>query len=112
MITKKESEKYVAFWEIHSGEIDKIKHKAEKLRKLVKAFPWEYPKSLLGPYSWEGENRGFQVFEVTDPQQLENLSDYWNSLVKITFQPIVDTRIWEIGDYIKGQKDEESMILV
>jgi hypothetical protein len=112
MITQKESEKYVAFWEINSGEIDKIKHKAEKLRKLVKVFPWEYPKSLLGPYSWEGENRGFQVFEVTDPQQLENLSDYWKSLVKITFQPIVDTRIWEIGDYVKGQKDEESIILV
>ena len=112
MIAEKESEKYVAFWEINSGEIDNIKKKAEKLRKLVKAFPWEYPRSLLGPYSWEGENRGFQVFEVTDPQQLENLSDYWNPLVKITFQPIVDTRIWEMGDYVKGQKDEESFVLV
>jgi len=109
---RKESEKYVAFWEIDPEVINKIKQKAEKLRKLVKSFPWEYPRSLLGPYSWEGENSGFQVFEVTDPQQLENLSDYWNSLIKFTFQPIVDTRIWEIGDFVKGQKNDESLILV
>lgn len=112
MSAKRESEKYVAFWEIDPGKMNKIKRKAAKLRELVKSFPWEYPRSLLGPLSWEGENRGFQVFEVNDPQQLENLSDYWGSLVKITFQPIVDTRIWEIDDFVKGQKDEESLIVI
>jgi hypothetical protein len=108
----KEKEKYVAFWEINPDEIMKIKEKATKLAKLIKAFPWEYPKSLVGPYSWEGENKGFQIFEVSDPQQLDNLSDYWNPLIKMTFQPIVDTHIWEIGGFVKGNGEKDSLIII
>jgi len=109
---KNESEKYVAFWEINPDKIQVIRKKAAKLKELMNAFPWEYPKSLLGPYSWEGENRGFQIFEVSDPQQLDNLVEYWNPPIKITLQPIVDTRIWEIGNHVKGHRDEASQIIV
>jgi hypothetical protein len=109
---KNESEKYVAFWEINLDKIQTIRKKATKLKELLNSFPWEYPKSLLGPYSWEGENRGIQIFEVSDPQQLDNLVEYWRPLVKINFQPIVDTRIWEIGNNVKGHRDEASQIII
>lgn len=101
MMSNRTTEKYIAFWEIDPEKTQHLNSKACKLRKLTKEFPYEFPRSIFGPYSWEGETRGFQVFEASAPEQLDRLAEYWHPEVKLDFQPIEATKIWEIHNRVR-----------
>ncbi|MCW4048513.1 MAG: hypothetical protein NWE89_02135 [Candidatus Bathyarchaeota archaeon] len=95
--TRRGTSKYIAFWEIEKERIYSACLKAAELKKRMKKEPEMYPRSLFGPYCWEGETKGFQVFETDNPKKLKNLSEFWGSDVTLSYQPIKEARIWEIN---------------
>jgi len=83
--------KYVGFWEFDPGALDEIVRKSELSSKERERLPGKYPEILLGPYIIGEESRGFTVYEVEDPVQLENVADHYSPEMRYEFKPIMET---------------------
>jgi hypothetical protein len=90
--------KFIAFWEIKKESVNSVCEKAEELMITIREDPEKYPWSLFGPYCFEGETKGFQVFETDNQEKMEELSRFWGSYVNLNYHSIKETRIWEIND--------------
>ena len=83
--------KYVGFWEFNPTALDVIVRKSERSSEEREESPGKYPEILLGPFVFEGESRGFTVYEVEDPEQLTNVADHYSPEMKYEFKRIMET---------------------
>lgn len=96
MRIQREHSLFLASWEIDSKNIGSVLEKARDLRNIMNVRPEDFPRSVCGPYSLKGEGKGFQIFEA-DYVMLDNLMNFWFPEIALTFEPITETRLWEIN---------------
>ena len=96
MRIKREQSLFLASWEIKSRNLDRVLEKAKDLRKKMETTPGDFPRSVCGPFTLKRGDEGFQVLEA-DPDQLDNLMDFWSPEMALIFEPITRTRLWETG---------------
>lgn len=108
MRVKREHSLFLASWVIDSNSPERILEKARDLRRMMKNRPGDFPLQVSGPYSIRGESRGIQVLEA-DYVKLDNLMNFWLPEIVLTFEPITQTRLWEIeGSQPKTAKGRQS----
>lgn len=83
--------KYVGFWEFDPAALEEIIRKSERSSEERRESPGKYPEILLGPFIFEGESRGFTIYEVEDPGQLTNVADHYAPEMRYEFKPIMET---------------------
>ena len=83
--------KYVGFWDFDPKALDEIVRKSELSSKEREKSPGKFPEILQGPYIIGDESRGFTIYEVEDPGQLENVADHYSPEMKYEFKPIMET---------------------
>ena len=49
-------------------------------------------KIVYGPYNFNGETKGFTVYETDDPDQLANIAIFYGPEETFKFVPLIDTR--------------------
>lgn len=110
---KQETERFLAIWEFHPYAINKIRLKAKMLLAEMNENPESYPRQCYGPYTFEGEHKGFQVFETDDAEKLDRLTQFWSPDMKISFIPIVKTRLWSRDlDFEEHKKMEKPSLII
>lgn len=88
---------YLVSWEINSDNTKGIKEKARDLKIVIKERPEEFPRPAGKPYSFEGKDKGFQIFQ-TDLVRLENLMNFWYPEIVMTFERIYETSLSEMDE--------------
>jgi len=84
--------KFIGFWSYPPTKdgaqmaVDTWKHSLERRKKM----PEKYPKTIFGPFQYNGKTEGFTVFEVDNADQLTYLAtDYLDNL-EWEFVPIIE----------------------
>jgi hypothetical protein len=82
--------KYVAFWTIQPEHMEKAIEAYSKVLALkpdqgIRAL---FPESLSENYSFCGQNKGFQIYEVENPDQITAVTAYYNPYIQFEFIPI------------------------
>lgn len=83
--------KYAGFWGFDPASLDVIVMKSERSSEEREEYPRKYPEIILGPFVFEGESRGFTVYEVEDPEQLKNVVDHYAPEMRYEFKRLVET---------------------
>jgi hypothetical protein len=78
--------KYIMYWSIEPGRIDKA---LDKLKKIVPDESGRYPKKLSESYSLGGELNGFRLVEASE-EQLRNLMAETIHEVQFSYVPIFE----------------------
>jgi hypothetical protein len=86
--------KYVSFWTIKPEHMEKA---IEAYSKLLESKQGEgvralFPKSLTDNYNFCGQSKGFQVFEVDNPDQMTAITAYYNPYIQFKFIPVDDAQ--------------------
>lgn len=92
MLTRRNKSLYLVSWEINSDNKEGIQEKARDLRRVMKEKPEEFPRPLGRSYSFEGKDRGFQIFEA-NPVRLDNLMNFWFPEIVLTFEKVYETKL-------------------
>jgi len=83
--------KFIAFWEYNAEDtakcIDKLKQAMAERDKGTERFA----KMIFGPYHFNGETKGFSVYETDDPDKLMNIAIFYGPEMKWKFIPIIET---------------------
>ena len=81
--------KYIGFWSYAPEEtqkaIDTWKASLEKRKKNEN----RYPKTIFGPYQYNGQTSGFTCFEAENPEQLTWLQTDYIGVLSWEFVPII-----------------------
>ena len=97
-----ENVQFIGFWEYSAEGTDKV---IERLKKMPvgEKRPEKFAKVIFGPYTFDGERRGFTIYETDDPEKLANVQIYYGPEMNWKFVPLIDTRkAAEL--YLKAQK--------
>ena len=92
----------LAYYELDIDDLDKLLPLYQKALEMRKKGKINHPKMVSDNYTISGTNRGFRIFEVSDPIQIENLRYYYGSLMKWTITPIIKAE-----DSIKAYQDSK-----
>lgn len=95
MRIKRENSLFLASWELDSENPGGVLEKARDLRKIMKERPEEFPRPVCRPYTSKEGGKGFQVFEANHVI-LDNLMNFWFPEIVLSFEPITETKLWEI----------------
>ncbi|MEM3640763.1 MAG: DUF3303 family protein [Candidatus Bathyarchaeia archaeon] len=82
--------KFIAFWEYRAEDTNKV---IEKFRQvsMEREKRTEFAKLVYGPYSFNGERKGFSVYETDDPDKLMSLAVFYAPEMNWKFIPIIET---------------------
>ena len=84
--------KYIIFWEYDPKEIDKSVKKLKEFREEVKKNPNLYAKPITPNYTMSVGFKGFQLFEVDNPEQLTRMVLHYRPEVKFDIVHITETK--------------------
>jgi hypothetical protein len=79
----------VAYWEMDAKDIDKVLSLYRKALKMREEGKINHPKMVSDNYIFSSTGKGFRIFDVTDPVQLENLKYHYDPYMKWTIKPII-----------------------
>ena len=82
--------KYVGLWTITPEHMEKAIERNSKLlaMKEGQGVRARFPKSLSENYNYCGQNKGFQIFEVENPDQIAAVNAYYAPYIEFEFLPI------------------------
>ena len=82
---------FIGFWEYSAEGTDKV---IERLKKMPvgEKRPEKFAKIIFGPYTFNGERKGFTIYETDDPEKLANVQIYYGPEMNWKFVPLIDTR--------------------
>ena len=80
---------FLAYWEMDPEDLDEVISLYEKVLDLRKEGKVNHPEMVSDNYTISGTNRGFRIFDVSDHIQIENLRNYYESLIIWEFVPII-----------------------
>ena len=83
--------KYICFYEFEPENMDKVIASFQKMQELRAQGSTEYPKALSPTYSYQGETKGFALFEVDTPQQITNHYIHYHPWQKFTWRPLTES---------------------
>ena len=82
--------KFIGYWdyppEFTQKAIDTWKASLEKRKKHGD----KYPKTIFGPFQYNGQTNGFTCFEVDNPEQLTYLVTDYIGVLTWEFYPIIE----------------------
>lgn len=81
--------KFIAFWEHHLEDTEKVIEKRGKLRVEIEKFHEKYPKTLSSYHM--GYCNSFTVYEADNNEQLMNLQLHYFPDLRFEFIPILET---------------------
>ena len=93
--------KYICQWEFEAKDFDKIIPLFQKMVEL-RGRPG-YPKGIGPTYAFSGETKGFQLYEVDDPQQITNHYVHYHPYLKLTWKPLTEATD-VVATYLKSKK--------
>jgi hypothetical protein len=82
---------FIGFWDYSAEDTAKV---IEKLKQMPvgEKRPKRFAKVVFGPYTFNGERKGFSVYETDDPETLTNVQIYYAPEMNWKFVPLIDTR--------------------
>ena len=98
-----EKVKYISFYEFKPEDLDKVILLFQKMQELRAKGDVNYPKAITPTYGYQGEPSGFALFEVDNPQQINNHYIHYHPLVKYKWVPITEAADF-IVTYLKAKK--------
>ena len=84
--------KFVGFWTItpeYMKEAIEMNSKSLALKE-GEGVRARFPKNLSLNYNFCGQNKGFQIFEVENPDQMRAVAAYYAPYIQFEFLPIDD----------------------
>ena len=93
--------KYICYWEFCPEDIDKVIPLFRKVQEL--RATQDYPTALAPTYVFSGQMSGFTLYEVDDPQQINNFYFHYHPLLKMKWKPIAEGND-VIATYLKSKK--------
>ena len=81
--------KYLVNREFRPENMEKVFNKFGEYLKDHEKNPGKYPEFLWPCHAFAGQSKGFSLVEAT-PEQINNEIFYWNPLLKLNFNPIIE----------------------
>ena len=78
--------KYICFFEYNPENIDEVIDRFKKMIPL-RGTP-DYPKAISPTYGYSGQERGFTLYEVDNPQQIINHHIHYTPVLQLEWVPI------------------------
>ena len=82
----------IAFWEYKAEDIPKVIEKLSQMTAEREKGTERVAKIVYGPYNFNGETKGFTVYETDDPDKLMNLAIFYGPEMTWKFVPLIDTK--------------------
>jgi len=83
---------FIAFWEYRAEDTEKTIQKLRKRMAEMEKTTKTFAKLVFGPYTFNGETKGFSVYETDDPDKLTNLAIFYHPEMTWKFVPLIDTQ--------------------
>lgn len=83
---------FIGFFEYKAEDADKVIEKFTQIMAKRQVETEKFAKLVFGPCHFDGENKGFGVYETDDPDKLMGLNVFYTPLMKWKFIPIIDSR--------------------
>jgi hypothetical protein len=83
---------FIGFWEYCAEDTMKVIEKFRQVTAEREKGTTRFPKLVYGPYHFNGEHKGFVVFDTDDPDQLTNQASFYAPEMEWKFVPLIDTR--------------------
>lgn len=83
---------FIGFFEYNADDADKVIEKFTQIMAERQTGTEKFAKLVFGPYHFNGEDKGFGIYETDDPDKLMSLSVFYTPLMKWKFIPIIDSR--------------------
>ncbi len=82
--------KFIGYWKYDDPQlaIDAWKTSLDKRNK----HPDNYPKTIFGPFQFNGGTNGFTCFEVDKPEQITYLQTDYEGVMTWEFYPIIENQ--------------------
>ena len=82
---------FAAFWKYEAEDTEKV---IEKLKQRMATIEKDtsFAKLVYGPYTFNGQRKGFSVYETDDPDKLASLQIFYSPEMTWKFVPLIDTR--------------------
>jgi hypothetical protein len=85
---------FIVFFEYSAENIQKVIEKFGQLTVEREELTREgrIPKLVFGPYHFNGQAKGFSVYETDDPDQLMNFAIFYLPEMTIKWVPLIESR--------------------
>ena len=81
--------KFVGFWSYEPNDAQKAIDTWMASLEKRKKNPGNYPKTIFGPYQYNGQTSGFTCLEADNPDQLTYLATDYMGVLTWDFVPII-----------------------
>jgi hypothetical protein len=89
---------FIGFWEYSKEDTEKVTAKFKQIMAERKRGTERFAKLVFGPCHFDGETKGFAVYETNDPDKLMSLAVFYEPLMTFKFVPLIDstkaTELW------------------
>ncbi len=83
---------FIGFFEYNADDADKVIEKFTQLMAERSDGSERFPKLVFGPYHFDGEDKGFGVYETDDAERLMSLTVFYTPLMKWKFVPLIESK--------------------